>query len=97
MGGEAAGQRRGAEQRRGERWGGTYQRPAAEEDHEDDEGLEPVMLNDAEAGFPDVPPDLPSLAGDVHVEAGKPLHASWRWGQRAWVASPPERSFLCFY
>lgn len=56
---------------------GTYQRPTAEEDHEDDEGLEPVVLHDAEAGSPDVPPKLPSVAGDVHVEAGKPLHAGW--------------------
>lgn len=56
--------------------GGTYQRSTAEEDHEDDEGLEPVMLHDAEAGFPDVPPYPPSVAGDVHREAGKPLHTA---------------------
>lgn len=57
--------------------GGTYQGPTAEEDHEDDEGLEPVVLHDAEAGFPEVPPNLPLLAGDVHVEAGESLHAAW--------------------
>lgn len=60
---------------------GTYQRPAAEEDHEDDEGLKPVVLHDEEAGFPDVPPDLPSVTGDVHVETGKPLDAAWGWRQ----------------
>lgn len=69
--------------------GGTYQRPAAEEDHEDDEGLEPVMLHDAEAGFPEVPPHLPSVTGDVHVEAGKPLHAGWGWDKELWVTSWP--------
>lgn len=61
--------------------GGTYQRPTAEEDHEDDEGLEPVVLHDAEAGFPEVPPHLPSIAGDIHVEAGKPLHTGWGRGK----------------
>lgn len=53
---------------------GTYQCPAAEEDHEDDEGLEPVVLHDAEAGFPEVPPNLPLLTADIHIEAGESLH-----------------------
>lgn len=70
---------------------GTYQRPTAEENHEDDEGLEPVVLHDAEAGFPDVPPYLPSVAGDVHVEAGKPLHTGWGWDKELWVTSCPGR------
>lgn len=71
--------------------GGTYQCPTAEEDHEDDEGLEPVVLHNSEAGFPDVPPYLPSVAGDVHIEAGKPLHAGWGWDKELWVTSWPGR------
>lgn len=46
----------------------TYQRPTAEEDHEDDKGLKPVMLNNSEAGSPDVPPDFTSTFGYVHSE-----------------------------
>lgn len=84
---------------------GTYQRSTAEEDHEDDEGLKPVVLHDAEAGFADVPPNLPSVAGDVHIEAGKPLHTAWRWDKELWVISwpgqkvvfPPTQHYLCFY
>ena len=70
---------------------GTYQCPTAEEDHEDDEGLEPVMLYNAEAGFSDVPPCLPSVTGDVHVEAGKPLHTGWGRDKELWVTSWPGR------
>ena len=57
--------------------GGAYQGPTAEQDHEDNEGLKPVVLNDLEAGPAEGPPLLPSTLGDVHVEEGKALHAGW--------------------
>lgn len=57
--------------------GSAYQGSTAEQDHEDDEGLKPVVLNDLEAGPAQGPPHLPSALGDVHVEAGKALHTGW--------------------
>ena len=46
-----------------------YQRPTAEKDHEDDEGLKPVVFNDQVAGFSKEPPALPPAHRDVNVTA----------------------------
>lgn len=37
----------------------THQSTAAQEDHEDDEGLKPVMFHDEETSLPQGPPRLP--------------------------------------
>lgn len=36
----------------------TYQSTTTKKDHEDNESLKPVVLNNAIAGFPKIPPDL---------------------------------------
>lgn len=46
-----------------------HQSTTTEEDHEDDEGLEPVVLHDQVAGFPQEPPVLPPAHGDVNFAA----------------------------
>lgn len=48
------------------------QRSRAEEDHEDDEGLEPAVLYDLEAGLPQLPPELTESRCRVDVAALKP-------------------------
>lgn len=57
--------------------GSAYQGATAEQDHEDNEGLKPVVLDDLEAGPAEGPPRLPAALGDVHVEAGTALHTGW--------------------
>lgn len=47
----------------------TYQGSTAEQDHEDDEGLEPAVFHDLVAGFPQPPPGLTQTAGDVDITA----------------------------
>lgn len=47
-----------------------YQRPAAEQDHEDDEALKPAVLHDAVAGLAQPPPDFPWGPCGVHSTAG---------------------------
>lgn len=51
------------------------QRSGAEEDHEDDEGLEPAVLHDLVTGLPRSPPDLTETCCRVDVTALKPGHA----------------------
>lgn len=48
----------------------------AEEDHEDDEGLEPAVLHDLEAGLPQLPVDLPESGRGVDVAAVKAAGAN---------------------
>jgi hypothetical protein len=62
-------------------WGSTYQGPTAEQDHENNEGLEPVVLHNLEAGPAEGPPHLSTALGDVHIEAGEALHTGCRAGQ----------------
>lgn len=57
--------------------GCAYQGSAAEQDHEDDEGLKPVVLDNLEAGPAERPPHLPAALGNVHVEDRAALHAGW--------------------
>lgn len=54
----------------------THQSSAAQQDHEDDEGLEPVMLHDGEAGLAKVPP--PPAISLIHVygQTRPSLHAT---------------------
>lgn len=49
--------------------GGAYQGSAAEQDHEDDEGLKPAVFHDLVAGFPQPPPGLTQTVGDVNATA----------------------------
>lgn len=49
---------------------GEYQSSTAEQDHEDDEGLEPAVLHDVVAGLAQSPPDLPWGLRGVHSAAG---------------------------
>ena len=49
----------------------TYQRPAAQQDHEDDEALKPVVLHDAVASLPQRPPHLPEPGVHTHLAAGE--------------------------
>lgn len=51
------------------------QSSGAEEDHEDDEGLEPAVLYDLVAGLPRSPPDLTETGRRVDVTAPKPGRA----------------------
>jgi len=51
------------------------QSSGAEEDHEDDEGLEPAVLYDLETSLPQLPPHLPETRRRVDVAALKPGHA----------------------
>lgn len=71
--------------------GGTYQGSTAEQDHEDNEGLEPVVLDDLEAGPAEGPPRLPTALGDVHVEEGAALHTGWgsEGGTASWAGGLP--------
>ena len=54
----------------------SHQGSTAEQDHEDDEGLEPVVLHDQVAGLPQEPPGLAPPVGDGHVTALVLRHAS---------------------
>lgn len=44
---------------------GYYQSSAAQEDHEDDEGLKPAMFHNLVAGLPQYPPDKTLVRVDV--------------------------------
>ena len=54
-----------------------YQSPAAEQDHEDDEGLEPAVFHNLIAGLPQPPPSLAQTTGSVHLTAATVLPADW--------------------
>ena len=47
----------------------THQRSTAEQDHEDDKALKPVVLHYPEAGLPQRPPHLPLALLNVHLAA----------------------------
>lgn len=53
----------------------TYQSPAAEQDHENDEGLKPAVLHNLVAGLPQSPPGLSQTAASVHIAALTVPHA----------------------
>ena len=63
----------------------TNQSPAAEQDHEDDEGFKPVVLHNSEASPAEVPPLLASTLGDVHSQKWPATHTFW--GGREGLAS----------
>lgn len=46
-----------------------YQGATAEEDHEDNQGLKPVVLHNQVAGFPQEPPALAPAHRDVYITA----------------------------
>lgn len=54
----------------------TYQRSTAEQDHEYDEGLKPVVLHYDKAGFPECPPVLETLSLLVDLAALEPAHTA---------------------
>lgn len=49
--------------------GPPYQGATTEENHEDDEGLKPVVLHNQVAGFSQPPPFLPPTHSDVKITA----------------------------
>lgn len=53
-----------------------YQCSTAKQDHEDDEALEPVVLNDPETGLPELPPNLPPAHLRIDLTALKPFNAA---------------------
>src|SRR4029434_8244352 len=55
----------------------SHQSSTAEEDHKDDEGLEPAVLHDLEACLPQPPPGLANPAGRVDLTALTAAHADW--------------------
>ena len=61
---------------------GSYQSSTTEQDHEDDEGLEPVVLHDQVAGLPQEPPVLAPAVGDGHVAALVLGDAFWLSGKQ---------------
>lgn len=72
--------------------GSAYQGSTAKQDHEDDERLEPVVLDNLEAGPAECPPHLPTALGDVHVEERAALHAGWG---RQGASAPHHRTGGC--
>lgn len=44
-----------------------YQSTTAKEDHEDDQGLKPIVLHNQVAGFPQEPPALPPAHSDINI------------------------------
>lgn len=60
-----------------------YQRSTAEQDHEDDEGLEPAVLHNAVAGLSQSPPDLPWGLRRVYHAARTASDAACGEGQQA--------------
>lgn len=53
----------------------AHQGAAAEQNHEDNESLKIVMLNNSEARLTEVPPGLSSALHDVHIQAWTPRDA----------------------
>ena len=47
----------------------AYQGSTAEQDHKDDEGLEPAVFHNLVAGFPQPPPGLTQTVGDINITA----------------------------
>lgn len=45
----------------------SHQCSTAEKDHEDDDGLKPVVFHNKIAGFPEEPPVLPPAFRDGHI------------------------------
>lgn len=71
----------------------THQGTAAKQNHENDEGLKPVVLDDEEAGLPQDPPGLAQPFFDVYLAAFESLHTTWHQRER-WV-SPREPAQTC--
>lgn len=62
---------------------GPHQGAAAEQNHEDDEGLKPIVLHDEEAGLPQDPPGLAEPFLDVDLAALESLDTTWhQWERR---------------
>lgn len=55
----------------------TYQGSAAEQDHKNDEGFEPVVLHYDETSLPERPPALVVGAFLIDLAALKPTYAAW--------------------
>lgn len=70
-----------------------YQRSTAQQDHENDEALEPAVLHDAVAGLAQLPAHHPQKLGDIHLAAGAVADAACR---ERWlvVSDLPLGSFL---
>lgn len=62
----------------------SYQRSAAEQDHEDDKALEPAVLYYSVAGFSQRPPHFRPAHLHVYLAALEPLHADWEETKGWW-------------
>lgn len=61
---------------------GSHQGATAEQNHEDDEGLKPVVLHNEEAGFPQDPPRLAKPVFNVDLAALESLDTTWHQRER---------------
>lgn len=59
----------------------SYQCPATEQDHEDDDSLKPVVLHDQVARLPQEPPVLPPAMVDGQVQKRILGNTFWIRGQ----------------
>ena len=70
----------------------SHQRSAAQQDHEDDEGLKPAVLHDLVAGLPQSPPCLAQSCRCVDVTAQTLPNTHWgreggiNVGDRCWYS-----------
>lgn len=55
----------------------SYQGSTAEQDHEDDKGLKPVVFNNQVAGLPQKPPVFPPAMSDGNITALVFGHTLW--------------------
>lgn len=61
---------------------GPHQGATAEQNHEDDEGLKPIVLYNEEARFPQDPPRLAQAFFDVDSAALESPDTTWHQGER---------------
>lgn len=61
---------------------GTHQGTTAEQNHENDEGLKPVVLHNEETGLPQDPPRLAKPFFDVDLAALESLDTTWHQRER---------------
>lgn len=61
---------------------GPHQGATAEQNHEDDEGLKPIVLHNEEAGFPQDPPGLAQPLLNVDLAARESLDTTWHQRER---------------
>ena len=61
---------------------GPHQGATAQQNHEDDEGLKPIVLHNEKAGFPQDPPRLAQPFLNVDLAALESLDTTWHQRER---------------